>query len=112
MAVRPTAIKNDKDIIGAINVYETRLLDLQTRYKEEISERVKVALLKNMLTTEYYDLIMKSGLLKDDTGEDDFTRYERQRDYVIRIVENKLDRKVPVAEANEVRGSGGGKKRR
>ena len=47
--VSPSAIKSDKDLIMSIRQWEQRLVALQTRYKEVISERMKTALMVNML---------------------------------------------------------------
>ena len=42
---RPKEVKYDKDVVHAIHEWERKVVALQTRYKEAISDKLKTALM-------------------------------------------------------------------
>ena len=56
--VSPPVLKNEKDMIPAIHLWEQRVISLETRYSETIPSSLKTALMVNMLPKDYQGTIM------------------------------------------------------
>ena len=59
-----------------------------------------------MLPAYCQDLILVHGLARGVDGEEDISKYEKQKDYIVKLVENKIEelesKRTPKADANAV----------
>ena len=63
---------------------------------------MKTALMIGMLPMEYQKIIMVNGLAKNQQGEEDLSMYDKQRGYIITLVENNLENTVPKADTRQL----------
>ena len=69
--VAPTPIKRADELIGGIHRWETKVALLLNRYKEDINDRLKLAIVVGMLPKEYQDLVWQnSSRVKNTTYEE------------------------------------------
>ena len=52
---------------------------------------METALMVGMLPAYYQDLILVHGLAKGVDGEEDISKYEKQKDYIVKLVESKRE---------------------
>ena len=98
--VNPPLIKGIGDLIGGILRWENKCSALKTRYGEELGGKIKVAVLVGMLPKEYQDLVLQNGnMLKE--GE---VGYESVRNYVVNLVNQKIQMVKPVPNGRGVFG--------
>ena len=64
----------------AIHHWQQKVVALQTWHIDERSKMMKTALRVNMLPKEYQDLIYTNERWKEGYGEDDMSKYAKQRD--------------------------------
>lgn len=69
---------------------------LSQRYQENISNRVKMAILVNMLDKDLQDTIWERGAFNDDMS------YEQVRDYILNLGRNKAQRIILKNDPMEV----------
>ena len=83
----PGRVKKMEEISGAINKWETKVLALQRDFKENLSEKMKPAILVSMLPKELQDNLVQQA--------DKMTDYKTTKDRIISIVEAKMAMRDP-----------------
>ena len=89
--VNPTPLKSG-DLIAGISRWETRMAVLKSRYGEELTPCVKLAILVGLLPKEYQDMVMQNQVGKIG----DQMEYEQTREQIINVATQKVNMMKPV----------------
>lgn len=87
--VNPSKMKDETEIVGAINSWEAEVLALKKRLDEKVSESMKTAILIAILPKDLQDNLYERGHVTE------YLTYEAVRELVIRISNNKQQRQQP-----------------
>ena len=87
--VAPPGIKGMGDIVAGIHKWETKVALLSNRFKEDINDRLKVAIAIGMMPKDYQDMVLQRY---SSTGD---IRYDQMRDYVIGVAQQKIQMRRP-----------------
>ena len=76
-----------------------------SRFEEQISGKLKVAIMLGMVGKDYQDLVMQKGLLQVAKGDGD-KMWKVTRDFVLKVAKEKAQQNKPVPmEVGQVRDS-------
>ena len=87
--VNPGKAKKTEEIAAHIDKWETKVLALQRDFKEDLSEKMRSAILVSMLPPNLQEVIIQQA--------DKMTNYKNTKDKIVGIVEAKMSLKDPDA---------------
>ena len=96
--VTPKPIKSVMELSKGVHDWEAKVTQLNERYREQIGDKLKLAILVGMLPQEYKDLVLQMGAKEGDLD------YEGVRDCALGIANQKKQLYKPGDHVNQVEG--------
>ena len=87
--VRPAGIRSVMDVPKGIQAWESDTASLQNRFGEEVSEKIKAALLVGMRPKEFQDMVLQQY------AKEEGLQFTEVRDYVMNIALNRVQMNTP-----------------
>ena len=83
-------IRSSGDVISGIHHWEAKEAVLKSRFEEQMTDKLKLAIMLEMLPKEYQEMVLQS----DNVGSKEPT-YEGMRDHVINVAQQKIQMRRP-----------------
>ena len=107
--VSPPAVRGIGEVISSIHRWESKVAALKSRYGEEVAGNLKHVIFIGMMPKELQDVLWQKASMEGEAK----STYESSRDYILNLVNQKLQMMKPVPmdvgglEGQEEKGRGG-----
>ena len=102
--VKPSMLKNPQEIVSGVQYWEAKVGTLKSRHGEDVSGRLKAAIVIGMLPQEAQDKVLQTFAQYGPLG----LKFEAVRDFIINWATNKSQWTKPSAEVDTLGNEGYG----